>query len=722
MPCSGSSIRPAPTRGRAQPGRRAPARPRSPTASGHVPGGDFLMAGAVSSRSAGAVPHAVMAPLASGFVLLLLPQLQRLPFWLSAVAVLTCAWSVGQHYRWWRPLSKPWRLLLMFALVVIFITTHVSSFTVETAAAFFVLTVALKWTELERPRDVFIMVMILCYLAAVTFLFEQGIFWSLAVLLAVLVLFGSLRSLSGGGAKAGPGAWRSMAWTLLKVLPVVVVLFFIFPRLGPLWSVPLVSEGRSAGLSESMTPGDFADLGRSGERAFRVSFGGAAPAPSQRYWRGLILDQFDGQTWSRSQQASGDRVGRVNRSAGIGELGAGEYEVLLEPSFQPWAYALGGTRPLTGNVMLTEHGLVQFSRPVDTVVRYRMQQSDLDTMAPVDAGLRARYTALPEGFNPETRAWAQRLAADAASDSALIDTLMTMFSELPFFYTLQPAPTGTHSVDEFLFQTREGFCAHYAGALTFALRAAGIPARVVAGYLGGEPGLNNDYLLVRQYDAHAWVEAWVGGPSGGQWLRLDPTAMVAPERVQENWRQALERGEGESATNWARRDYASGPVLDWVNLRLDAANYYWQRFVVDYQGDTQRSLFGKFPGAPSLATLGYWTAAFLAGVVAVVGLVMIRQERTRPSDPVMRYAMYWYRWLKRRNIQTTPGQTPLQQAELAAREFPRHRASVIGFARALNGALYNPESSATLQDLAQRWQRLKKVPRSAGRRRSPSRA
>src|SRR5690606_4838912 len=150
---------------------------------------------------------------------------------------------------------------------------------------------------------------------------------------------------------------------------------------------------------------DFADIGQSGNRAFRVSFGGATPDPSQRYWRGLILDRFDGQTWSRSAEASGQRVGRVNRSEGVGDVQPGEYEVLMEPSFQPWAYALGGTQPATANVALTEHGLVEFSRPVDTIVRYRMRQANESMLAPINAGLRARYTALPDGFNPRTRAW-----------------------------------------------------------------------------------------------------------------------------------------------------------------------------------------------------------------------------------------------------------------------------------------------------------------------------
>lgn len=660
------------------------------------------------------VPRGAVYALALGFMLLLLPQLQRLPLWLSLTAPLGCLWGLSQHHFRWRPLPRIIRLALMLALVSVFVVTHLGQITVNTAAAFFVLTVALKWTEIQHPRDVFVMFMILCYLAAVTFLFEQGIFWSIGVLLAVLVLFGSLQVLAAGGATVGRHlAWKKLGLTLVKVTPVVAVLFLIFPRLGPLWSVPLVSEQGSAGLSESMTPGEFADLARSSDRAFRVTFADEAPPASERYWRAMILDRYDGRTWHRTGDASGSRVGRINQSQGAGGLARDQYEVLMEPSYQPWAFALAGSSPVTANISLTEHGLVEFARPVDTAVRYRLQQTRDETRADIDSALRQRYTALPAGINPRTRRWAAALAAEYTDAGAFVDALMRHFRQEPFFYTLQPPALSEDSIDAFLFETRQGFCAHYASAAAFALRSVGIPARVIGGYLGGEYGLDDDYLIIRQYDAHAWVEAWL--PNHG-WVRLDPTAMVAPERVQQDWRQALRQGDSASADRWAAVDsYRNSSLMRWAGLRLDAANFYWQRFVVDYQGDTQRSLFGRFPGNPDLAALGFWTAGFLTLILTIAGVMVVRRERRGSRDPLVRHALRWQKWLSRRGLPTEPGQTPLQQATMAAQVFPAHRPVILGFARSLNENLYNPVGSPIARDLDRRWLLLQKVPRKPSR-------
>lgn len=661
----------------------------------------------------GAIPQRAMLILALGYGLLLLPQFQRLPLWLSLVALGGCVWGLCQHRYRWRPLPKFIRAGLMFALVAIFVATHLGQLTVNTAAAFFVLTVGLKWTEVRQPRDIFVMFMILCYLAAVTFLFEQGIFWSLAVFAAVLVLFASLQALSARTAiPFGLPAWKRLGWTLVKVIPVVAVLFLVFPRLGPLWSVPMVSQRSSAGLSESMSPGQFTDVALSSERAFRVTFGGAPPPASERYWRGLILDRYDGTSWHRSDSASGRRMGRINQSLGSGELAAGEYEVLMEPSFQPWAFALRGSEPTTANLTLTEHGLVEFARPVDTTVRYRMVQSGARTLAPMNAELRQRYTVLPPGINPRTRAWAAQMLNQSGSEERFVQALMGHFRTEPFYYTLQPPALSENSVDAFLFESLEGFCAHYAGAATFALRAVGIPARVIGGYLGGEFGLDDEYLIVRQYDAHAWVEVWLAEHG---WVRLDPTAMVAPERVQEGWRDVVSSGDSESARDWAgSRGLGDLPMMAWAQLRLDAANYYWQRFVVGYQGDTQRSLFSRLPGSPDLATLGFWTAGFVALMVAVAGVMLIRRERRGPRDPLVRLTREWQRWMRRRGFTADPSQTPMQQAQTVGKAFPSHRAQVLGFARALTAALYNPDTGTAAQDLEERWRRLKKVPRRPG--------
>ena len=485
----------------------------------------------------------------------------------------------------------------MLVLVAVYIATVQGRFTVDTAASFFVLAVGLKWLETRSTRDFYVLFFILVYLATVNFLFHQEIHWSVINIAGVALLLIGLQVVNApeipGAMKKG---WRRLGLMLVKTLPIVVLLFVFFPRMSPLWSVPLVSGEARTGISDTMTPGDISSLAQSSERAFRVTFGGELPAYRDRYWRGLILDRLDGDTWQQGLGKPFRRLGRVDVDGGVGPLGPNQYEGLLEPTDQTWAFALENSRAVSNNVKQTDENLFRFDRPADSAVRYRMElvgnQTTEDASAEPDN--LQRYLQLPQSGNPRARAFGQQLAGQHDNPQALVQQLLTRFREQAYFYTLRPPAMPVDGIDSLLFDEKRGFCAHYAGATTFVLRAAGIPARVVVGYQGGSPGADDEYLIVRQYDAHAWVEAWFPGQG---WVRVDPTAAIAPERIEFGLREAVAEEGSFLENDWTSpQRYGDLAMLQWASLQLDKINYHWQRWVVGYQGQSQMDLMSRLPG------------------------------------------------------------------------------------------------------------------------------
>ena len=634
------------------------------------------------------IPGAALVWLMGGFALLLLPQWDRLPVWLMVSCIVLAAW------RWLAQLGKlrlpgRWsRSGLMVVLVAVYIATVQGRFTVETASSFFVLAVGLKWLETRSVRDFYVLLFILVYLSSVNFLFHQEIHWTVVNLAGVLVLFVGLQVLNAPGIPAAARAgWKRLGLMFLKTLPVVVLLFVFFPRMEPLWSVPLVSGEARTGISDSMTPGDISSLAQSDARAFRVTFGDEIPPHRDRYWRGLFLDTLDGDTWRQSRGREFRRPGRVAVDGGVGLLQPEEYDVLLEPTDQTWAFALEGSEPVSDNVTRNEEGLFRFDRPADSTVRYRMALTPEG-----DSSLNAlqnprQYLQLPASGNPRARELAQTLKAQTSGPQELAVSILRRFREQQYFYTLRPPKMPDNGIDALLFDSKRGFCAHYAGAMTFLLRAADIPARVVVGYQGGEPGAGNEYLIVRQYDAHAWVEAWMPGQG---WTRFDPTAAISPERIESGLRDAMEEEGSFLENDWTSpQRYGDMAMVQWASLQLDKMNYQWQRWVVGYQGQSQMNLMSRLPGGFGLRELGYVTAGVVGGALLFAGLfTALRGRSFARRDPLSRVLGRWHAVCEDAGVPVRHGETPSRQAERLARAEPSVAASAMTFARLVNKLYY----------------------------------
>ncbi|MCL7944516.1 transglutaminaseTgpA domain-containing protein [Marinobacter sp. ATCH36] len=631
--------------------------------------------------------------LIASFALLLVPQWDRLPVWLMASCAVLAGWRwLAQSGRLRLP-GKWLRSGIMLTLVAIYIATVQGRFTVETASSFFVLAVGLKWLETRSVRDFYVLFFILVYLATVNFLFHQEIHWSVINLVGVALLLVGLQVVNApdipGAMKSG---WRRLGMMLVKTLPIVVLLFVFFPRMAPLWSVPLVSGEARTGISDSMTPGDISSLAQSSERAFRVTFGGETPPYRDRYWRGLILDRLDGETWQQGFGQQFRRPGRVSVDGGVGELASNQYDVLMEPTDQTWAFALEDSRAVSNNVKPDDQGLFRFDRPADSSVRYRMAIVDDGSSGQFGAvpDNAQRYLQLPRSGNPRAREFAEDLAAEYDNPGAIVQHLLDRFRQQEYFYTLRPPAMPEDGIDALLFDEKRGFCAHYAGAATFVLRAAGIPARVVVGYQGGDSGADDEYLIVRQYDAHAWVEAWLPGQG---WVRMDPTAAIAPQRIESGLRDAMAEEGSFLENDWTSpQRYGDMAMLQWASLQLDRMNYHWQRWVVGYQGQSQMDLMSRLPGGLGMRELGYITAGIVGVGLLLAGLVNAWQYRRFESrDPFSRIVTRWHRLCDRAGVPVRHGETPSQLAFRLSRAKPAAAGTATAFARMINKHYYGRE-------------------------------
>ena len=405
---------------------------------------------------------------------------------------------------------------------------------------------------------------------------------------------------------------NSMRNLMGLAMPIVVIIFLFFPRISPLWQMPIKSNISKVGISSEMSPGDVSKLAKSSEPAFRVTFDESVPDKSKLYWRGLILDQFDGKKWTQSAgQGSFFSSSKVDTGR-FYDTQYPSYQVMLEPHQQKWVFSLEGSQLASSNLNLSEMGLFNLKTEAIQATRYQMEippQNEPVRLIEIPTGFsimevdrktdyQLQDSQLPsKTSNPRNQDYIRQLQRRFSSDEQLLVYLLNQFREDTFFYTLEPPLLGDNFVDEFIFDAKSGFCGHYAGSMAYLLRLAGIPARVVIGYQGGEYNAQSNYLLVSQYDAHAWVEAHLPGKG---WLRLDPTAMVSPLRISDGIGGSL----GDERTFLQDSPFASAAMkygaLNWIRLRLDEVNFQWQNLVVNYNQDQQNNLIINVLGENSL--------------------------------------------------------------------------------------------------------------------------
>ncbi len=588
------------------------------------------------------------------------PHVPFLPGWISLLIAAAVAWRWAAERRAWSLPPRWLRVLVAIAATLVVLGTYRTLNGIEAGTAFLVLLAGVKLLETRGSRDLTVIVFIAYFLLYSALLRDQRLPQLPYLLAGGVFLTAALMRVHAGS--AGDSARDVLTRTgalLLQALPLAVLLFVLFPRLpGPFWGIG-TGESARTGLGDEMTPGDISDLSVSGAVAFRVRFSGELPPPAQRYWRGPVLHEFDGRSWRRPRA-------QAFPSQEVTYLGEPvDYQITLEPTDRPWILALDipAEWPEREAVRTYDFQLVA-SRRLSEVSSFRLR-SYPSFIAGVELpqSLRRKGLQLPEEGNPRSRALARRLAAQYGDPRAIAQAMLTMFREQPFVYTLDPPKLAENAMDEFLFETRRGFCEHYASAFTLVMRAAGVPARVVTGYQGGEFNPLGGYLIVRQSDAHAWSEIWIEGRG---WLRVDPTAAVAPERIERGLIGAMDEFE---PVPGRLRD-ASNLWMQ-VSLRWDTLNDFWNERVVRFNAARQLDLLERLGvDDPDWRTLGLGMAASLAAFF--VGLSAYLAWRFRPParDWPARLHDVVRRRLVRRGLQPQPPEGPVAFLERAAAACP----------------------------------------------------
>lgn len=588
-----------------------------------------------------------------------------IPFWLTFFVIglagirhLTTLKKINEFTVWTK-------ILLLILASVMFTLTAERQFTVENAVAFFVLTYSLKTLELKYLRDAYVFGFLTMFLLALSLLFSQSVFMTLYVFLALGICFVALMAINTSKAKRSScQSLSSIYGMLLTAIPLLVVFYLVFPRFGPLWSVPVKSSSAFTGLGETVAPGDVANLARSGKRAFRIAFASTPPQSPQLYWRTLVLDRYDGDAWSRSfYQLNKDNQRLKQQHQQL----PWEYEITVDPHNKRWAFALQNAAVVNGGVYQTPDRLVRFSQDLKSPADYRLASVAIpDKLSPQ---ARSRNLRLPPAINPKANAWAAELTRQHRDAAARVAAVLRHFNQQNYHYTLKPPLlSGADRVDEFLFDTQRGFCEHYASSMAYVLRKMGIPARVVVGYQGGEWNNRGDFLVVHQYDAHAWVEAWIEGG----WVRYDPTAAVAPSRIDSGIREAMaDEGSFLEDSPLALAHYSHIRAISWLRDQVEILNYRWIKMVVNYDRERQQSLFKRLLGDNGILPLVNVTIALTVVLFVVVTLIAFFPEwRQRRQQPIHFMFQNILRKLSRVSADIHPGMTPRQLLLAVERDTP----------------------------------------------------
>ncbi len=625
--------------------------------------------------------HAEHGLLMGQLALVLAPQARTLPVSVSALLVVLLAW---RWLLWRRQAPLPSRLMvgLAAALVLLIACALVwqaggglgRDLCVALLAAF----VILKLLECRALADATLVTQLSFYLLLTLYLSDQP-FWlaiySLAIGAWVLRNWLLLHHPEARGRLA---IWPLLGRMALIGLPWAILMFVLFPRIDrPLWQLPQQESIGRTGIGDTMRPGSIGQLIRSDEVAMRADVDGGPLPASALYWRALVLWQYDGETWlPAAERRRHTRAAAVEPDTATDDLavagnGQVSYSVILEPSQQPWLYLLDRGEAISANVDAQRSADGEFfaRAPLDRTVRYRARSMPGSTAEPLTAHTQKLGLALPDG-NPRSRALAAGWAARYADPWQRVQAALRLFGSAPFAYTLSPPPLSHEQVDSFLFNTRRGFCEHYASSFVFLMRAAGVPARVVAGYQGGEYNPLGRHYVVRQSDAHAWAEVWLDGRG---WVRVDPTGAVAPSRVEKGVDAALA---GDAANRSGRLDEPAW--LRQIRWGVDGLVHGWQRWFLQYDQARQASLMRQLGLTASLPQ-ALMAGLTLLSLLALMPMLAPQWLRHRRADPVQALHARFCGLLARHGCERLAAEGPRDFSARAGQCLPRANGPVQAF-------------------------------------------
>ncbi|MDH5612660.1 MAG: DUF3488 and transglutaminase-like domain-containing protein [Gammaproteobacteria bacterium] len=576
-----------------------------------------------------AIDEHKFTPVLIGIHLVALPIYSRLPPYVLLLIASFTIWTLLIITGRTRQPVAFIRILLAGAVVVSLLVSYGTILGQEPGTSMLLMLSFLKLFEMKSKRDVLLVIFLGYFLVATNFFHTQSP-WIAAYVFVVVIYLTSLLIIFSDRLSSTNFKTRIKISLRMVVqsIPLMLILFVLFPRIqGPLWGIPDDAKSAITGVGDEMSPGSINNLISSGAVAFRVMFKDEPPEQKDLYWRGLVLSHYDGRTWRRDD-APEDLRPEIEYVTADAKLI--EYAVMLEPHGRKWLYSLENL--VASPYTVTRELQAITEKEINNLFSYSMISNLQATNKALNAQEIKKNLLLPQGLNEKSIALAKKLRMAAGNNVTYTNSVLNYFKTNPFFYTLSPPLLGENAIDDFIFNSRQGFCEHYSGAFVYLMRAAGVPARVVIGYQGGTLNPLDDYMIVRQSDAHAWAEIWLDDRG---WTRVDPTAAVSPSRI--------DYGITNAGLEESRLPFflvSNSQLLFQLRYTIDSLNHSWNKWVIGFNDKKQRELF-EMLGIKDIdkATLFSWMVVAMTLSGGLVFLWVFKQGETKSKRDV---ASYYY--------------------------------------------------------------------------------
>lgn len=584
-------------------------------------------------------------------VFVAMPQFIRTPV-LAGFAVLVLGLRVW-YLQKQKPVAKLWLWFCIGLGLAGLVLLH-SGFTVESAADFLTVVYLLKTLESKKQQETLYQLYLSFLIIASSFLFYQGLLITLYGFVAVVFVLAYMHFLQT--LQSFKASIKFSSVLVVSAIPLMLVAFYLFPRLPPLWQMPNSKVGQT-GLPDEMTSGDIAKLIQNDELVFRVRFTGEIPKQQQLYWRALVLNQFDGKRW---------RANKLPAKKFVPEQGQKtiNYQMFLEPNQHQRFYFLNKLASYPKQQMAWyENNTLGFKHQAQKN-SFKLQSALAQSFADTRPNKRENLQ-LPEG-NLKTKQLVQSFREQGLQGMALVQQAQTFFREQAFFYTLEPPLLQGDRIDDFLFNSRKGFCEHYAASFVVMMRYAGIPARVVLGYQGGQVNPYDNSLAVRQLDAHAWAEVWLEG----RWHRVDPTAAVAPERILQSSEETLSQDPGFFSESLLLKQKYQWYWLKQISYRLQQWDFWWQNQVLSFDADSQQGLLKTIFGENRYRNMLISLLVFFALLMAGFWYFLLRDKHKKPLSAEEKLLQQFLKRCQQASVIKKPHQGAYSYCQELAKQYP----------------------------------------------------
>ena len=627
-----------------------------------------------NSDSHSGIRHPLGLILTLAVVLALIPQLLKLPLIFSAFVAIVLGWYGMHSFKGIRLPGSVLKFLFFFTAIALVFTSLGLRFTQHFSITLLTIMLSMKMFEIKDQldrRNIFIVIFLGLFLSGSHFLNSQSILMILYNSMVMIIFIGLLAAYNR--LPQHPFSVREILSTagpvMLQAIPLAVVLFVFFPRISePLWGLPVDTQISRTGLTDSMFPGQITVLVDNNEVAFRVVFHGNVPDNQNLYWRGPVISKTDGFLWTRhAQQNRKKRADQIEYIAG-----ETDYTITLEPHKRQWLFALDMPSSTIPDSYLSADNQLLSRQNIRQVKRYQLTSYTKYRIPYLDEQERLINLQLPANVNPRSVALGKQWRNQFSKDNQLVEHAYNYFASQPYSYTRLPPDMLENPIDQFLFEHKEGFCEHYATAFVYLMRAAEIPARVVTGYQGIEQNEIGDYYIVRQSNAHAWAEVWLDNKG---WVRIDPTAAIPPERIKADIfdRQArqLAFSNLKLPDNKISNPGMLRKSLNFLQDNIDNIHYFWNKWIVGFDVEKQKSMLDLVGLKASLANLVSILVVFVLIVLSLLSLYWLYQSQSSIPDS-KRYYLKFLSRLERAGLQTSLSMGPLELQKRALSRFPNH--------------------------------------------------